>query len=172
LEKVVIRFKLFGFANSGQAPPASLPEVGAQETPAGPVAGDIPSNGKRVLIVDDDPLFLKATASKLQSAGFHVSTARESSAAIAALGEQPADAVLMDINFPPDVCNGGMGSWDGFQIMTWLRGNPAAKGAPFFMVSVSDSDADRRRAEKLGAVAYFQKPLDFEKLLAAMNSGN
>jgi CheY-like chemotaxis protein len=69
------------------------------------------------------------------------------------------DAVLMDINFEPDVCNGGMGSWDGFQLMTWLRGSPAAKGARFIMVSNSDSASDRQRAHKLGAVAYFQKPL-------------
>jgi CheY-like chemotaxis protein len=101
-----------------------------------------------------------------------VRTATESSEAIAALGEQPADAVLMDIEFQPDVCNGGMGSWDGFQLMTWLRGNPAAKGARFIMVSNSGSPADRQRAQQLGVVAYFQKPLDHVQLFAAVNSAN
>jgi len=125
-----------------------------------------------VLVVDDDPVFLRVTASKLQSAGFQVMTAKESSEAIAALGEQSADAVLMDITFQPDVCNGGMGSWDGFQLMTWLRGNPAARGARFIMVSNSNSASDRQRAQQLGAVAYFQKPLDYDGLFAAVNAGN
>jgi CheY-like chemotaxis protein len=125
-----------------------------------------------VLIVDDDLIFLNATAARLQSAGLRVRVARESSGAIAALSDQPVDAVLMDINFPPDVCNGGMGSWDGFQIMAWLRNNPAAKGARFIMVSVSDSAADCQRARQMGAVAYFHKPLDYDRLLTAINAGN
>jgi chemotaxis family two-component system sensor histidine kinase/response regulator PixL len=168
----VIKFKLFGFSNNDATIPARPPEVAAQEVPPCPDGDGIPPAGKRVLIVDDDPIFLKVTANKLQSAGYHVRTARESSGAIATLGDQPADAVLMDINFPPDVCNGGMGSWDGFQIMTWLRNNPAARGARFIMVSVSDSAADRQRAQKLGAVAYFHKPLDYDQLLAAMDAGS
>ena len=82
------------------------------------------------------------------------------------------DVVLMDINFPSDPCNGGMGSWDGFQIMYWLRGLPTAKGARFIMVSNSDSAAYRKRAHELGAEAYFQKPLNFDQLFEAVNAGN
>ncbi len=37
----------------------------------------------RVLIVDDDPVFLEATAMKLQTAGLQVRTAREGAEAIA-----------------------------------------------------------------------------------------
>jgi two-component system chemotaxis response regulator CheY len=107
---------------------------------------------------------------KLRAAGFEVTKAKESSEAITALGEYPTDAVLMDIDFPADVCNGGMGSWDGFQLMSWLRSLPTPKKPRFIMVSSSDSPANRQRAEKGGAVAYFQKPLDYEQLLAAVNA--
>jgi len=168
----MIKFKWFGFGSNEKTTPTLSSEAAAQGAPS--LADGTPTNpeGKRVLIVDDDPVFLTATAMKLRSAGFHVRTARESSEAIAALGEQPADAVLMDIGFQPDVCNGGMGSWDGFQLMTWLRANPSAKGARFIMVSNSDSAADRQRAQKVGAVAYFQKPVNHERLIAAVNAGN
>jgi CheY-like chemotaxis protein len=169
----MIKFKLFGFGSSEKPTTASPPPEGAVPAASSDTEGTQASvEGKRVLIVDDDPVFLTATAMKLRTAGYQVRTATEGSEAIAALGEQPADAVLMDIDFQPDVCNGGMGSWDGFQIMTWLRGNPAAKGARFIMVSNSDSASDRQRAQQLGAVAYFQKPLDHARLLAAMNAGN
>jgi CheY-like chemotaxis protein len=168
----VIKFRLFGSSNNEETKRPHPPEATTQEALPCPDVAGIPLEGKRVLIVDDDVMFLRVAAAKLQSAGFHVRTAREGSGAIAALGEEPVDAVLMDINFPPDVCNGGMGSWDGFQIMTWLRGNPGAKGARFFMVSVSDCAADRQRAQRTGAVAYFQKPLEYDRLLASMKAEN
>ncbi len=168
----MIKFRLFGFGESQETATPPSAEVENQQAPSS--GGGTPGQpgGKRVLIVDDDPVFLRATAMKLQSAGFQVMTAKEGSEAIAALGDNPADAVLMDINFPADVCNGGMGSWDGFQIMTWLRGLPRAKGARFIMVSNSDSEADRQRARKLGAVAYFQKPLNHERLFEVVNAGS
>jgi CheY-like chemotaxis protein len=169
----MIKFKIFGFGNSENTTPASPPSEAAvladPSTTEGTQANIL---GKRVLIVDDDPVFLATTTAKLQSAGFHVRTAREGAEAIAALGEGPTDAILMDITFEPDVCNGGMGSWDGFQIMSWLRGSPAAKGARFIVVSNSDSAADRQRAQRLGVVAYFRKPLDYDQLLAAVNARN
>ena len=167
----MIRFKLFGFDNKERKTPVPAPTDTA-EAPSVPDGTKEHLQGKRVLIVDDDRVFLTVTAAKLKSAGFRVRTARESAEAITALGEEAVDAVLMDITFAPDVCNGGMGSWDGFQLMSWLRGNPAARGARFIVVSNSDSAADRQRAKQLGAVAYFQKPLDRDRLVAAVNGAN
>ncbi len=164
----MIKFKLFRFARHRNTTTASSPAEAVPLSEQTQTNG----NGKRVLIVDDDPVFLTATSKRLQSAGLQVRTAKEASEAIAALGEQAVDAILLDISFEADVCNGGMASWDGFQIMTWLRGNPAAKGARFIMVSNSDSASDRQRAQRLGAVAYFQKPVDHDRLIAAVNAAN
>jgi len=168
----MIKFKLFGFGNQEQTVPPNVPQT---PPPAPALELDPPPpnpNGKRVLIVDDDPVFVRATAMRLHSAGFQVATATEGPEAIAALGERPADTILMDISFPVDPCNGGMGSWDGFQIMHWLRGLPTARGAQFIMVSNSDSAVNRNRANELGAAAYFQKPLDFDQLFAVMSANN
>lgn len=156
------KFKLFGFHRAGETTAALEPRSSGQETPTN-------LGAKLVLIVDDDPVFSKATAMALQSAGCQIRLAQEASEAITALVEEPADAVLMDINFPPDVCNGGMVSWDGFQLMEWLRGLPGTVNARFIMVSGSDSASNRHRAKQLGAVAYLQKPLDRNRLLAAVN---
>jgi len=166
----MVKFKVFGFGNNVETAPVLSPEAAPQEVPAVLNGPETNLDGKRVLIVDDDRIFLKATAAKLQAAGFQVRTAKEGSEAIAALGESPADVILMDISFPADVCNGGMGSWDGFQITSWLRGLPSTKGARFIIVSNSDSTSNRQQAQQLGAVAYFQKPLDLDRLLAVVNA--
>jgi two-component system, chemotaxis family, sensor histidine kinase and response regulator PixL len=168
----MIKFKMFGFGTSATTAPPLSPETASQGALAATAEAQTNPEGKRVLIVDDDSVFLTATALKLRSAGLQVRTAKEGSEAIAALGEEPADAILMDINFQPDVCNGGMGSWDGFQLTTWLRGNPGASGARFIIVSNSDSPSHRQRAQQVGAVAYFQKPVDHDRLIAAVNGGN
>jgi len=156
LKQIMIRFKPFGTRGTTAV---AAPQI----SPADP-------NAKWILIVDDDPVFVKATSNKLRAAGFNVTAARDSSEAIAALTQNPTDAVLMDIDFPPDVANGGMGSWDGFQLMTWLRGLFTSKCPRFIMVSSSDSPEFRARAEKLGVVAYLQKPLSSEQLLTALGS--
>ena len=168
----MIKFKLFGLGSGEKAAVAGSPTAATPETASVVDKPQTNVSSKRVLVVDDDPIFLRITATKLRSAGFEVMTARETSEAIAALRTQSADAVLMDITFQPDVYNGNMGSWDGFQLMSWLRRNPAAKVARFIMVSNSAAASDRQRARQLGAVAYFQKPLDYERLFAVVNADN
>jgi CheY-like chemotaxis protein len=167
----MIKFRIFGLGKPGAPPAAGSQQDDATHTG---VAGGVPDhpNGKRVLIVDDDPVFLRATTMKLNAAGFQVAIAKDGSEAITALAESTPDAVLMDINFPADACNGGMGSWDGFQIMYWLRGLPGARGARFIMISNSDTPEYRKRAHELGAIAYLQKPVQDEALLASINRQN
>lgn len=137
--------------------------------PAFKADGETVANGKTVLVVDDDPVFRRATGIKLHFSGFEVRTAKENSEAIAALGREPVDAVIMDVEFPADVFNGGMGSWDGLQIMEWVRGLPGGYSLPFIVVSNSDQEAYRKRAEQLGAVAFLQKPVDYDQLIQALN---
>ena len=164
----MIGFKWFKFGgrNAAAAPQCLTPEN--LETAAMPSK----PNGQRVLIADDDPVFVRATSMKLRAAGFRVRTARDPSEAIVALQDSPADTILLDINFPPDVSNGGMVFWDGFQLMDWLHGMPIIRDTRFIMVSNSDSPEYRSRAKKLGAVAYLRKPLHDKLLHAAMKTAN
>jgi len=63
--------------------PSENPNV---NPPAEPVAPPAPkaarTNGPTILVVDDDPVFLKATAMKLENNGFEVITAKDGSEAI------------------------------------------------------------------------------------------
>src|SRR6266536_1626625 len=58
---------------------------------------------RKILIVDDDAVILKALSLKLESAGYAVATAVDGADALRGLREEMPDLVLLDINFPPDI---------------------------------------------------------------------
>lgn len=156
----MIRLKWFNFGGR---------RAGASSTEATESAAAVDPNAKSVLIVDDDAVFVRATSMQLQAAGFQVSAANGTAEALQNIRDNAPDAVLMDIEFEPDVCNGGMGTWDGFQLMNWMRSFPNARKSRFIMVSNSDTPQHRTRAAKLGAVDYLAKPVQREQLCAAIN---
>src|SRR5260370_863568 len=77
---------------------------------------------RKILVVDDDPTVLKPLSLKLSSRGYAVTTAVDGSSAIGAVRDEHPDLVVLDLSFPPDIASGGRVTWDGFQIMCWLRG--------------------------------------------------
>ena len=119
-------------------------------------------NRQKILIVDDDPVIVKAMSLKLASAGYHVISAADGSEGIAAARKEKPDLILLDINFPVDV---GV-VWDGFKVIAWLQRVDEAKGTPVVVISGSDAAKFEKRAIEAGAVAYFQKPVDNNQLLA------
>ena len=54
----------------------------------------------RILIADDEPLFLRTTAELLQRAGYDCTKAADGKAALQALESQEFDLVLSDLNMP------------------------------------------------------------------------
>ena len=128
-------------------------------------------SGKQILIVDDDPVILKTTSHKLNAAGYAVSTAVDGSEAINAVGCAKPDLILLDLDFPPDVANGGKPGWDGFRLMAWLRGLRNTQGTRFIIITGSCDPAEaERRALASGAAGFFSKPIDFRALMALVDS--
>jgi CheY-like chemotaxis protein len=136
--------------------PATGPQAEAR-----PVA----NTGKKILVVDDDPIILKTMALKLVARGFAVVTALDGSAAIAAVRDEQPDLVLLDLSFPPDVANGGRVTWDGFQIMSWLRGLEGASRIPFIIITAEEPSTNEQRCRARGAAAFFHKPIQHDDLL-------
>ncbi len=119
---------------------------------------------KRILIADDSLTVLKAFEIKLQSAGYETATAVDGSEALAQAGRFHPDLVIMDINFPPDISQGGV-TWDGFQIIQWMRTTGAAGTAPAIIITSDDVEQHRTQALAAGAVAVFQKPIKLKDLM-------
>jgi len=122
------------------------------------------NNKKRILIVDDSPIVLKVLDLRLRAAGYDTTTASDGSEALKKAAKAHPDIVIMDINFPPDISQGGV-AWDGFRIIEWLRYTGSAGTAPAIIITSDEVEKYRSRALSAGAVAVFQKPISFPDLI-------
>jgi len=125
---------------------------------------------KVILVVDDNVVFQKAMLMKLRAFGYDVMTAEDGSAALAAIGRVKPDLILLDLNFPPDVANGGGLGWDGFLILRWLRRTREAVGVPVIAVTGGDLNLYREHCKEAGIPDLMAKPLDHELLIARIRA--
>lgn len=121
----------------------------------------------RILIADDSLTVLKALENKLNSAGYETATAMDGSQALERAHQLHPDLVIMDVNFPPDISQGGV-TWDGFRIIQWIRETGAIGLTPSIIITSDDIEQHRDRAMAAGAVAVFQKPIDGPELMATI----
>src|SRR5690242_14187037 len=125
---------------------------------------------KVILIVDDNPVFQKAMLMKLRAHGYDVMTAEDGSSALGAIARLKPDLILLDINFPPDVANGGGLAWDGFLILRWLRRTREAGNVPVIAVTGGDLNLYREHCKEVGIVDLLPKPVDHELLVTKIRT--
>jgi two-component system, OmpR family, KDP operon response regulator KdpE len=125
-------------------------------------------NRNKILIVDDNPVVVKALSMKLKANGYDVVTAEDGSEAVSAARKQKPDLIILDITFPPDVAHGGGVPWDGFRIMEWLHRMDEAKSIPVIIMTSGDPSKYKEKALTAGAVSFFQKPVNNDELIAAI----
>jgi len=116
--------------------------------------------GKKILLVDDDPVFVSAMSMRLQAEGYDVVTAEDGASAISALHQGQPDLILLDILFAPDVVHGGGVSWDGFLILEWLRRIAPLEDTPVVLITAADPAPYAERVGTVGAAGLFQKTDD------------
>ena len=121
-----------------------------------------------ILLVDDDPVIRETVSRKLEAAGYEVITAADACEAIAAIGHHSPEIILLDINLPAEPPYGGGPRWDGLQLMSWLRTLRGAQRARFIIITGLDLGTIRLNLMETPAVAFMQKPIDFELLLATI----
>jgi CheY-like chemotaxis protein len=125
------------------------------------------NRNKTVLVVDDDPVMLKAVGSFLERHGYNVDTCSDGPMAIQKARTIRPAAVLLDLGMPspkPSVCP----IFDGYTVMGWLRSFQDTANTPVVILSASDPAEAREKALLAGACAYFQKPADPNRLLSAI----
>jgi CheY-like chemotaxis protein len=126
---------------------------------------------KTILVVDDDQVIRKTTSIMLEAAGYNVATAKDSSEALRAINGQNGhtpDIVLLDLNFPPDVSFGGIASWNGVQLLQWVRSSNA--DVRFIIVTGDNPATVRAKGLTDPAITVFRKPLDYAELLVTIST--
>jgi CheY-like chemotaxis protein len=134
-----------------------VPEGKLNAPPSGIPAG--------ILVVDDNLVVLKAFETKLKADGFTVITT-PNAAGVAAIAESTkVDVIILDINFPAAVDGG---EWSGFTVMHWLKRFPELGNIPVIMITGSEQAQYLEKARAAGAVALFEKPVNYADLRKAI----
>jgi CheY-like chemotaxis protein len=123
---------------------------------------------KKILIVDDSDVMLRALSHKLTGEGYSTLTAADGSAAVSVVRAEKPDLIVLDIGFPPDVAHGGGMFQDGFAIFGWLRRMEEGKDVPVIVITGSKQEEFKKRSMAAGAIAFFQKPFENEDLVEAI----
>jgi len=124
---------------------------------------------KKVLVIDDDPVTVKALTIALNGKGYAVYSAVNGSEAISVVHEKNPDMLLVDVCLPPDVTLGGAAPWDGFQVTRWLQHN-SAKKIPTIIISASDKADYKKYAAMIGAESFMAKPLNSALLFQSIET--
>ena len=113
----------------------------------------------RVLVVDDDAAVRDSLARTLRFEGHEVEVAGDGAAALAAVGAQQPDAVILDVSMPV---------LDGLETCRRLRADGVL--TPVLMLTARDGVGDRVAGLDAGADDYLVKPFALQELLARLRA--
>lgn len=122
--------------------------------PQGP---EVPLNGYRVVIVDDDPLIREPFRQYLENLGYRVTTADSVDAALVVLSSGLPDLVISDLLMP---------GRNGLELLAEIQSRYS--GLPVIMMTGQGSVEGAVTAIRSGASDYLLKPFSFEALLFAV----
>ena len=113
---------------------------------------------KRILIVDDEPRYLRLLEANLRTEGYEVVTAQDGLQALEVFSAQPIDLVLLDVMMP---------RLDGFATCQRIR---EFSNVPIVILTAKGEEQDRVRGLDLGADDYLVKPFSATELLARVRA--
>ncbi|MCC6957909.1 MAG: response regulator transcription factor [Anaerolineales bacterium] len=114
--------------------------------------------GVNILVVDDEPRYLRLMEANLVTEGFIVIKATNGQEAVDQVVERHPDLVLLDVMMPV---------LDGFGALERIR---EFSNVPIIIVTARGSENDRVRGLDLGADDYIVKPFSATELLARVRA--
>ena len=142
-------------APAAPADPAALPAPDAR-TPASP------GQRQTVLYIEDNTVNQLLMEGMLaQRPGIRLLVAGLPGTGLAMALQARPDLVLLDIQLP---------EMSGFEVLARLRAQPATRDIPVIAVSANAMPDDVAEARRAGFDAYLTKPLELQRLLAAVDT--
>lgn len=99
----------------------------------------------KIVIVEDDPILLKALNVELLGSGFEVLSVTDGEAALKLVKKAKPNLILLDIILP---------KLQGFEVLSKLKKEKTTKKIPVILLTNLGQDADKKKGLKLGAVDY------------------
>lgn len=122
----------------------------------------VDGQGLTAVVIDDEPMFARFTATLLRLSGFDVRQAGNKAEAAGELRRLPlADVVLLDVQLP-DV--------DGFDVLRGIRAHSVLKDVPVVMLTAEATRESVLKGFAEGADGYITKPADPETLIRAVQA--
>ncbi|TWT40562.1 Alkaline phosphatase synthesis transcriptional regulatory protein PhoP [Phycisphaerae bacterium RAS1] len=113
--------------------------------------------GKKILVVDDDPDIVTAISAGLADTRATLQTASDGAAAVSVAEQFAPDLVILDIMLPQK---------SGFLVLERLRqGKPRGAAPRVIMITGNAGKRHKQYAEALGVDEYLNKPFRMERLL-------
>jgi two-component system OmpR family response regulator len=117
------------------------------------------SNGKRILIVDDEANIRDLIASSLKFKNFEVRTSATGSEALIAAEEFKPHAIVLDVMLP---------DLDGFEVCRRIRNEGIEVGVLF--LTAKDEMKDKVQGLTIGGDDYMTKPFSLDEVEARLNA--
>jgi signal transduction histidine kinase/CheY-like chemotaxis protein len=137
--------------------PAIVTREPSAAQPASEAQPGIMGRGKTVLVIDDDADVRQLLTRFLEREGYQVALAASGQEGLALAKSLQPDAITLDVMMP------GM---DGWAVITALKADPTVAHIPVIMLTMMQ---DKDLGYALGATDYLTKPIDRDKLLAALD---
>jgi len=115
--------------------------------------------GRKILIVDDEPLNLEVAKFMLEDIGLAVDTAEDGLNAVSKAKETSYAAILMDMQMP---------NLDGVKATKQIRDLPGCKETPILAMTANAFAEDKARCLEAGMDDFIAKPFNPEGLYAIL----
>ena len=112
---------------------------------------------KRILIIDDEPDFVRVVQLRLEAAGYEVLGAFDGMQGVSFAHKEKPDAIILDIMMP---------AMHGHRVCETLKKSSKTWTIPIIYLTAKGSKEDEDLAYKLGAEHFLTKPYDPQALLA------
>ncbi|MDX6447122.1 MAG: hypothetical protein QOH71_4196 [Blastocatellia bacterium] len=113
----------------------------------------------KILIIEDDPDLRRGLNIRLRASNYDTAFAADAVMALSIAKKESPDLILLDLGLP-----GG----DGFMVLDRMKNIASLACTPVIVVSARDPKANEKRALDAGAEAFFQKPVDNDQLMKAI----
>lgn len=114
--------------------------------------------GRRILVIEDEPHMLDLIVTALATAGFSVSGAASGQDGLRKLRADTPDVIVLDVNLP---------DLSGYDVLSEIR---AQTTVPVIMLTVQNTESDRVRGLELGADDYMGKPFGHRELVSRVKA--